>query len=115
MARFEEGNTYSTGRKKDSKNRYSNDVRAAFYNAYDEMGKNTINPDTGKPYTGHEAMLVWARKNQTEFYRLFAKMLPKTAELSDDLHEDFVVTLIFEEEQAKVIEGEAKEVDVTDV
>ncbi len=49
MARFEAGNSYSTGRKKGSKNRYSNDVRAAFYNAYDEMRKNTINPDTGNP------------------------------------------------------------------
>ncbi len=51
MARFKEGNNYSTGRKKGSKNRYSNDVRAAFYNAYDEMGGDQINPETGKPYT----------------------------------------------------------------
>ncbi len=113
MARFEEGNTYSTGRKKGSKNRYSNDGRAAFYNAYDEMGRNTINPDTGKPYTCHEAFVAWARKNQTEFYRLFAKMIPKTAELAEDTHEDFIAELIIEDEQAKVIEGEAKAVDAT--
>ncbi|MCP4266582.1 MAG: hypothetical protein GY777_13580 [Candidatus Brocadiaceae bacterium] len=113
MARFKEGNTFSTGRKKGSKNRYSNDVRAAFHKAYDEMGKNAINPDTGKPYTGHEAFLAWARQNQTEFYRLFAKMIPRTAELGDDMHEDFVATLIFEDE-AKMIEGEATNVvDVT--
>ncbi len=113
MARFKEGNNFSTGRKKGSKNRYSNDVRAAFHGAFDEMGGDQINPETGKPYTGHEAMLVWARKNQTEFYRLFAKMLPKTAELAEDTHEDFIAELIIEDEQAKVIEGEAKAVDAT--
>ena len=62
--------------------------------------------------TGDEAFLKWARQNQTEFYRLYAKMIPKTAELGDDLHEDFVETLVFEEEQGKMIEGHAKVVDV---
>ncbi len=62
-----------------------------------------------------QGMLVWARKNQTEFYRLFAKMIPRTEELSDNTHEDFIAELIIEEEeQAKVIEGEATNVvDVT--
>jgi len=54
--------------------------------------------------TGGEAFLKWARKNQTEFYRMYDKMIPRTEELSDDLHEDFIAELIFEEEQAKVIE-----------
>ncbi len=57
--------------------------------------------------------MVWARENQTEFYRLYAKMIPRTAELSDDMHEDFVATLIFEDEQAKAIEGSTKAVDAT--
>ncbi len=78
MARFEKGNVYSTGRKKGSKNRYSNDVRAAFHNAFDQMGGDQINPMTGKPYTGHEAMLAWALENMTEFYRLYAKLIPRT-------------------------------------
>ena len=112
MARFKEGNSYSTGRKKGSKNRYTNDVRAAFHSAFDEMGGDQINPKTGKPYTGHEAFVAWARKNQTEFYRLFAKMIPRTEELSDDMHEDFIATLIFEDE-AKMIKGSAKAVDAT--
>ncbi len=114
MARFEEGNTYSTGRKKGSKNRYSNDVRAAFHGAFDQMGGDQINPDTGKPYTDHEAFLAWARENQTEFYRLFAKMIPRTEELSDDMHEDFVAKLVFEDE-AKMIEGNAKVIDVAEM
>ncbi|GAX60933.1 hypothetical protein SCALIN_C16_0007 [Candidatus Scalindua japonica] len=113
MARFEQGNTFSTGRKKGSRNKLTNDVRAAFHKAYDEMGNNKVGKD-GKPMTGHEAFLAWARDNQTEFYRLYAKMIPKTAEFPDDLHEHFVDTLVFEEEQVKMIEGNAKVVDVTD-
>ncbi len=41
-------------------------------------------------------------------------MIPRTAELPDDLHEDFVDSLIFGEEQGRMIEGKAKVVDVTD-
>ena len=112
MARFEQGNTFSTGRKKGARNKLTNDVRAAFHKAYANMGGFDEN---GKLIeTGDEAFLKWARENQTEFYRLFAKMIPKTAELPDDIHEDFVDTLVFEEEQVKMIEGNAKVVDVTD-
>jgi hypothetical protein len=78
------------------------------------MGGDQINPMTDKPYTGHEAFLAWARKNQTEFYRHYAKMIPTTAELAEDIHEDFIETLVFEEEEAKMLEGEATNVvDVT--
>ena len=34
-------------------------------------------------------------------------MLPKTVEFTDDQHDEFVDTLIFEEEQVKMIEGNA--------
>ena len=114
MPRFELGNTFSTGRKKGSRNRLTNDVRAAFHKAYDEMGENKVGKD-GRPMTGHEAFLAWARDNQTEFYRLYAKLISQAAELPVNLHEDFVETLIFEEEQNKMLEGKAKVVDVTDV
>ncbi len=40
-------------------------------------------------------------------------MLPKTAELAEDTHEDFIAELIIEDEQAKMIEGSAKAVDAT--
>lgn len=69
--------------------------------------------ENGNPLTGHKAFLKWARENQTEFYRLYGKMIPATAELENDLHEDFVETLIFKEEQVKMIEGKTKVVDVT--
>ena len=111
MANFEKGNTFSTGRKKGARNKLTNDVRAAFHKAYDGMGGFDEN---GKLIeTGDDAFLKWAREHQTEFYKMYAKMIPRTAELGDDLHEDFVATLVFEEEQIKVIEGKAKVVDVT--
>ncbi|GAX59104.1 hypothetical protein SCALIN_C01_0035 [Candidatus Scalindua japonica] len=107
MARFVHGNTFSTGRKKGSRNKLTNDVRAAFHKAYANMGGFDEN---GKLIeTGDEAFLAWARQNQTEFYRLFAKMLPKTAEFPDDLlHEDFIEQLVFEEEEVRLIEANTK-------
>ncbi len=109
---FEKGHKLSLGRPKGSKNRITNDVRQAFHKVYDEMGKDFQNEkgeDT--PLTGHEAMLLWARGNPTEFYRLYGKMIPTTAELPEDLHEDFVDNLIFEEESPKLVEA----VDVTEM
>ncbi len=105
---FSKGNKYG-GRKKGAKNRLTNDVRESFHKAYANMGGFDEN---GKPLTSDEAFLRWARQNQTESYRLFAKMIPKAAELAEDLHEDFVATLVFEDEQAKMVEGSAKVIDV---
>ncbi len=109
---FEKGNQLSAGRPKGSKNRITNDVRQVFHKVYDEMGKDFKN-DKGEdtPLSGHEAMLMWARMNPTEFYRLYGKMIPATAELPADLHEDFVDDLIFAEEQPKLVDAK----DVTDV
>jgi hypothetical protein len=106
MPKFEQGNNFSTGRKKGSRNKLSNDVRAAFHKAYANMGGFDENGELIE--TGDQAFLVWARENQTEFYRMYAKMIPHTAELGDDLHEDFVAELIFEEEEGKMIEDKAK-------
>ncbi len=108
---FEKGNTFG-GRPKGSKNRITNDVRQAFHKVYDEMGKDWLDEQGNKkPISGHEAMLMWARGNPTEFYRLYGKMIPTTAELPEDLHEDFVDNLVFEEESPKLVEA----VDVTDM
>ena len=112
MPKFEHGNSFSTGRKKGSRNKLSNDVRGCLHNVYDEMGEDQRD-ENGNPLTGHQAMLKWARENQTEFYRMYGKMIPRTAELGDDLHEDFVETLVFKEEQGKMIEGNTMVVDVT--
>ena len=99
------------GRPKGSKNRLTNDVRACFHMVYEEMGAH-IEID-GRKQTGHEAFIAWGRDNQTEFYRLFGKMIPATAELGGDLHEDFVDSLVFADEQVKLVDGQA--VVVTDV
>ncbi len=107
---FQKGNSLG-GRKKGTKNRITNDVRQVFHKVYEEMGASTLDSKTNLPLTGHEAMLEWARMNPTEFYRLYGKMIPATAELPDDLHEDFVDELIFEEELPKLVEA----TDVTDV
>ncbi len=104
MARFEKGNQAGVGhgRPKGSKNRLTNDVRESFHKAYANMGGFDEN---GKLIeTGGETFLKWARQNQTEFYRLFAMMIPRTEELSDDMHEDCIATLVFEDEQTNVIE-----------
>lgn len=113
MALFEKGNSHG-GRKKGSKNRVTNDVRQVFHEVYNNMGddEDFTDPKTGekRQQTGHEAMLAWARENKTEFYRLYGKMIPATAEIMEDSHEDFVADLIFEEEEADLIEADATEV-----
>jgi hypothetical protein len=117
MPPFTKGHKFSNGRKKGAKNRITNDVRQVFHKVYDSMGNDieVLDKATGKkrPQTGHEAMLAWARENQTEFYRLYGKMIPATAELADDMHEDFVAGLIFEEEEAEAL-IETTAVDVGD-
>lgn len=111
---FEKGNKIAKGRPRGSKNRLTNDVRQVFHKVYDEMGSDTEIQDevTGqiRRMTGHEAMLLWAKTNQTEFYRLYGKMIPATAELPEDMHEDFVQQLIFEDEEAELTEVKAVDV-----
>ncbi len=110
---FEKGNKLA-GSRKGSKNRITNDVRQVFHKVYDEMGEDceVVDEVTGKKrkQTGHEAMLAWGRENKTEFYRLYGKMIPATAELAEDMHEDFVEQLIFEDEEAELIETNAVDV-----
>jgi ABC-type sugar transport system substrate-binding protein len=117
MPPFEKGNKAAVGAKR-GKNRITNDVRQVFHKVYDEMGKDeeVVDEATGekRPQTGHEAMLKWAMANQTEFYRLYGKMIPATAELAEDMHEDFVANLIFEEEQDTLVETTATDVGNND-
>ncbi len=109
--RFGKGHKLATGRPKGSKNRVTNDVRQVFHRVYEAMGDGILDEKTGKPINGHQAMLIWAQQNPTEFYRLYGKMIPQSAELPDDLHEDFIDDLIFEDELPKLVDA----VDVTDM
>ncbi len=71
MSKFEQGNTLSTGRKKGSRNKLTNDVRTAFYKAYENIGGFDEN---GKLIeTRDEVFLKWARQNQTKFYRFYVR------------------------------------------
>ncbi len=110
---FQKGNKAAVGAKR-GKNRITNDVRQVFHKVYDEMGEDVeiVDPVTGEKrlQTGHEAMLAWGRENKTEFYRLYGKMIPATAELAEDMHEDFVESLIFEDEQGELIDTDAVDV-----
>ena len=109
---FQKGNSCG-GRTKGSRNRVTNDVRQVFHAVYEGMGNeiDVVDENTGetRKQNGHEAMLAWAKQNQSEFYRLYGKMIPATAELAEDMHEDFVAELIFEEEEA-LIETDAVDV-----
>jgi hypothetical protein len=112
---FEKGHKLSNGRKKGARNRVTNDVRQVFHAVYENMGNevDVVDDITGekRKQNGHEAMLMWAKTNQSEFYRLYGKMIPATAELAEDMHEDFVADLIFEEEESEpLIEADAVDV-----
>ncbi len=51
------------GRPKGSKNKVTKNAREAFQRAFDESG-------------GFTALTAWAKANQTEFYKLYARLIP---------------------------------------
>jgi hypothetical protein len=106
--------TGNSGRPKGTKNKVTNDVRECFHKVYNEMGHNVLD-DNGQKTSGHKAFLAWARENQTEFYRLYGKMIPATLELPEDILENFVDQLIFKEEAHQLVDGQANVVDVDEV
>lgn len=57
------------GRKKGSKNKLTRSAKEAFEMAFQGLG-------------GAEALTEWARTNQTEFYKLYARLIPRLTELS---------------------------------
>jgi hypothetical protein len=57
------GGPKNGGRKKGTPNKSSASVKAAFLLAFDAAG-------------GDKALAEWARDNRTEFYKLYAKLLP---------------------------------------
>jgi hypothetical protein len=112
---FEAGNKFG-GRRKGAKNKLTNDVRQIFHEIYNDMGKQDeiLDSVTGKmrKKTGKEAMMDWARDNQTEFYRLYGKMIPTTQEIQTDNHEDFLDELIVEAD-AVIAEPEQLVIEAT--
>ena len=62
--KFEEGNKRGRGRPKGSPNRTGAEVKAIIEDCFDGIG-------------GLEGLKKWARKNRTEFYKIYSKLLPK--------------------------------------
>lgn len=108
---FQKGNKLA-GSRKGKKNVITKDVRACFAKVYEDLGKHLVNKD-GNPMSGDEAMLEWAKLNQSQFYVLFSKMIETKVVLDDDSVENWLDGQIFNEHQGKLINADA--VDVTDV
>jgi len=53
----------SNGRPKGAKNKFTASAKEAFQIAFDELG-------------GAKELALWAKNNQTEFYKLFSKLIP---------------------------------------
>jgi hypothetical protein len=57
------------GRKAGTPNKFTADARAALHEAFEEMG-------------GVEALVKWAWTDRAEFYKLWAKTIPKNLEMT---------------------------------
>lgn len=79
------------GRIKGSKNKLPQEVKAAIQTVFDDMG-------------GTKRFQEWAEDNLTEFYKLYAKLLPK------NIHVDVTPRLILRDfgssKAEKIIHGE---------
>jgi hypothetical protein len=64
------GGPKNGGRKKGTPNKSSASVKAAFLLAFDAAG-------------GDTALAEWAKANRTEFYKLYAKLLPTEIKNAD--------------------------------
>lgn len=64
------GHKKAGGRKPGSKNKTTSAVKAALVQAFDEMG-------------GVETLVAWGKKNKTEFYKIWSKLLPTEIKNAD--------------------------------
>lgn len=76
---FQPGKPKTGGRQPGTPNQLTGAFREAVLHVYNGLG-------------GHAAFLAWARENQTDFYRIAARLIP--AELRSE--EDRTVTVIIE-------------------
>jgi hypothetical protein len=58
------------GRPKGTKNKFTSSAKEAFQYAFDSIG-------------GKKNLAKWAKENQTEFYKLFSKLIPVDVTNSD--------------------------------
>lgn len=86
------------GRKRGSKNRFTVSMKEAFHQAFDELG-------------GVPALTKWAMDNQTDFYKLCARLFPMNLQATvnvraEDLDDD-VLLGIATGSGGRVIEAQA--------
>lgn len=62
------------GRQKGTPNKTTSAVKEAFHHAFKGMG-------------GMKALTAWAKLNQTEFYRLYSKLIPTETSVTLNNHE----------------------------
>jgi hypothetical protein len=77
------GRLKTGGRQMGTPNRVTGTVRMLLEDAFESMG-------------GLDALVKWGQENPTEFYKLWAKMLPVGLNLRDDYDETQTVTLCIE-------------------
>jgi hypothetical protein len=76
---FEPGKPKTGGRAPGTPNRLTGAFREAILRAFNGLG-------------GHAAFLTWARENQTEFYKICARLIP--GELREDGNDRHVTIII---------------------
>lgn len=67
--RFQKGRKKTGGRKKGTKDKYTQDVAKALRTVYNKIG-------------GDEALAEFAKDNPDSFYKLHSKLLPKTIDVN---------------------------------
>ncbi len=93
MAQFEEGNNFSTGRPKGSKNKLNTDIKEAFDVAFQGIG-------------GAKALTEWAQSHKSNFFKIYASMHPRKLQATvENSHENFVKWIQAEEEKLRLEEG----------
>ena len=60
---------HNVGRPKGSKSKTTESIRQAFITAFEKLG-------------GVQSLVTWGKANETEFYRLIGRVLPKEVEIS---------------------------------
>ncbi len=94
MAQFEEGNNFSTGRPKGSKNKLNTDIKEAFDLAFQGIG-------------GAKALTEWAQSHKSNFFKIYASMHPRKLQATvEHKHENFVKWV--QEEEAKKLKEAGK-------
>lgn len=79
---------FGAGRPRGAPNKLTRSAKEAFQLAFDALG-------------GADTLAAWARDNQTDFYRLFARLIPVDAHVSDPNGEPIHFTLYVPPKQSR--------------